>query len=492
MKDNKHIDRVFQEKLKDLEVTPKQAVWHSIEASLNKKDKDRKVVPIWWKLGGVAAGLLLLLFASNFIFNNTINSSTKPTVVDSKQEHSKTIKNQSKKDSQNTSISNSNIKTKTLVKSKQESLSVSNLNVDENSNDFDNSEGVAQSNLKSKNSTKQKQRINDEQIALIKNNQDNTNHVDYNNTHDNQMIENKALVNATYDDEYPSSINYKDNTFDKDQEEVVVEQTEKEKIPLTEAIVNNENIIDEKEKEAINRWQISPNLAPVYFNTLGKGSSLDDRLVNNNKNGEVNVSYGISISYALNTKLTVKSGVNKVNLSYGTNDVFVYNHTEMSILTASSNTDFYKNIKLKGAGTNYSIINGNSYLLRQSPNIENESMTLLSQDMSFYEIPLELQYAITNKKIGFSLIGGFSTLFLSDNKISYESNGQNIVLGEATNINNTSFSANFGLGLDYGLSKKINLNLNPMFKYQLNTFNDTSGDFKPYFIGVYSGVSIKF
>ncbi|MBT8252509.1 MAG: hypothetical protein KJN68_00940, partial [Bacteroidia bacterium] len=65
-------------------------------------------------------------------------------------------------------------------------------------------------------------------------------------------------------------------------------------------------------------------------------------------------------------------------------------------------------------------------------------------------------------------------------------------LGEASNINSTSFSANLGMGMKYKVSKRINLNLEPVFKYQLNTFKDTSGNFKPYTIGVYTGFSFKF
>jgi len=71
-------------------------------------------------------------------------------------------------------------------------------------------------------------------------------------------------------------------------------------------------------------------------------------------------------------------------------------------------------------------------------------------------------------------------------------NGDKVLLGEAQNINVTSYSANFGLGLNYNLSEKINLNLEPTFKYQINTFRDTSCDFQPYFIGIYTGLSYKF
>ena len=116
----------------------------------------------------------------------------------------------------------------------------------------------------------------------------------------------------------------------------------------------------------------------------------------------------------------------------------------------------------------------------------------IDQKLGFIEIPLELKYNISSKKLSVNLIGGFSTLILSDNEVYSVDNGESTLLGKATNINNTSFSANFGLGFDFKMSDKFNLNLEPVFKYQLNTFNNTSGNFKPYFIGVYSGLSFKF
>jgi hypothetical protein len=55
-----------------------------------------------------------------------------------------------------------------------------------------------------------------------------------------------------------------------------------------------------------------------------------------------------------------------------------------------------------------------------------------------------------------------------------------------------SFSANLGLGVDYNLSEKFKLNLEPMVKYQLKTFDTPTGDVQPYFFGVYTGFSYKF
>ena len=61
----KNLDKLFQEKLKDVSGIPDENVWQAIEMSLNNKKKKRIILPLWWKLGGVAAVLVIAFFAIN-------------------------------------------------------------------------------------------------------------------------------------------------------------------------------------------------------------------------------------------------------------------------------------------------------------------------------------------------------------------------------------------------------------------------------------------
>jgi hypothetical protein len=114
------------------------------------------------------------------------------------------------------------------------------------------------------------------------------------------------------------------------------------------------------------------------------------------------------------------------------------------------------------------------------------------QEFGYLEVPLEMQFSLIDKKFGMDLIGGMSSLFLIDNSVSLESSGTVTEIGEATNMNSLNFSTNFGLGFFYRLNSSFELNLQPMFKYQLNTFSQTSGNFNPYSIGIYSGLNFRF
>ena len=55
--DQKNLDKLFQEQLKNLEATPSEKVWNNIESKLEKKK--RRGFPVWWFASGIAAMLVL-------------------------------------------------------------------------------------------------------------------------------------------------------------------------------------------------------------------------------------------------------------------------------------------------------------------------------------------------------------------------------------------------------------------------------------------------
>ena len=84
-------------------------------------------------------------------------------------------------------------------------------------------------------------------------------------------------------------------------------KSEKEENSIEEAIAAaKEETTDEKEEDNLNRWSVAPNVAPVYFNALGKGSAIHDQFNNNTKTGDINMSYGIAGGYAINKSLKLE------------------------------------------------------------------------------------------------------------------------------------------------------------------------------------------
>ena len=71
MKDKKNLERLFQENFKDFEENPPEIVWKNIEEKLNEKEKKRRVIPIWWKLSGVAALLVFGTLGIQYVMNSS-------------------------------------------------------------------------------------------------------------------------------------------------------------------------------------------------------------------------------------------------------------------------------------------------------------------------------------------------------------------------------------------------------------------------------------
>ncbi|MCB0387607.1 MAG: hypothetical protein KDD23_02385, partial [Winogradskyella sp.] len=107
MSDKKHIDRIFQEKFKDFEVSPDPHVWKGIQNKLNQPEKNKKkVIPFWFRIAGVAALLLLLLTVGGLLWNNiTPNNTTNTKVVDTENTSNETL-NPSTETDINATVSN--------------------------------------------------------------------------------------------------------------------------------------------------------------------------------------------------------------------------------------------------------------------------------------------------------------------------------------------------------------------------------------------------
>jgi len=500
MKEEKNIDRLFQEKFKNFDVSPDPAVWDKIHAELHNDKKKRRVIPIWWRIGGIAAGLALLLTIGYSVFNKTDVTSDNNVVVEEVIEDKKDsqlnddVQNQpvipsntddailkNNMTSQDASVASETGNEKetiisTIANSEQDasnnritnnsnkSTSKDNQTTIYNSNKTNtvatqNKPNPINSNNKTLNGTLQKNNYNSSSIP--------TNNVVTNNIPQNlpeQPTTNSSKQNDATIQESKTAVTATDHkTQDVPlKEDASKEITEAVKPSIEDAIANSEDEeeINEKEKEVINRWSVTPNVSPVYFNTMGKGSSIHSQFNNNSKNGDLNLG----------------------------NDVVVYQN-----IGSLANTNLLRNIALNPESGNTSIISSDAIQVADAPQIVTQNFKAsLNQEIAFVEVPLEMVYKLSDKKLGVNLIGGFSTMFLQENTIYAQIRNESTPIGKATNINDVSYSANLGVGLELKISERVNLNLEPAFKYQINTFNNTSGDFQPYILSVSSGLKFKF
>ena len=291
------------------------------------------------------------------------------------------------------------------------------------------------------------------------------------------------------------------NTKDVSESVANVEEEEKKKEELLkeddkksieEAIAEQETTkeVEEEIDEALGKkWNVAPSIAPVYYNTLSQGSPIDDQFKTNPKKAQVSMSYGLHFSYDIGKRWSVRSGVQKLEVGYKTEQVAVLALGETSGVTSSKP----RNVELAPQAEGLDIISSANVVAVQMPaNFSSLLNSNLEQRLGYLEVPLELTYKVTQSRFSIRIIGGMSTFILNDNEIYANWLNEKRYVGKAANVNQVSFSTNLGLGASYDLGKSFYFNLEPTFKYQLNPFSSDSGNFKPYILGVYSGFSFKF
>ncbi len=232
------------------------------------------------------------------------------------------------------------------------------------------------------------------------------------------------------------------------------------------------------------KWSVGPTVSPIYYNSLQNGSPVNDNLTDNRTTTDDAFSYGIKINYQLTKKINLQSGVNKVEMAYNTKGVNAFISTEKNAVT-NTNTN-RPGVILTPTANNIIGISDASHVGKSGLNGD------INQSLEYFELPLEMKYNLYDSKLGFNLVGGISTYLLTKNTVSLVSQNQITDLGGANNLNTINFSGNLGFDLDYKISKSWYFNVTPMFKYQFNTYSNNSGNFKPYYLGVYSGLNYKF
>ena len=242
---------------------------------------------------------------------------------------------------------------------------------------------------------------------------------------------------------------------------------------------------EQKQTAAKNKWLVSSKVTPIFMNASGNNSAIDKQFDNNGKSYETTFSYGMGISYAVTDRLSVRAGVHSLNMKYRTNDIIYYQSKEGRHI---------ENIRRNETGNSIQIEDKDNRAMafNDSGLVTQKTSGAISQQMGYIEVPTEVSYKVLNKKFGIEVIGGLSTLFLTQNNISLISAHSDMKIGEASNLNNIHLSSNVGLGFKYSFSKSFEANMEPMFKYQINTYRNNAGDFKPYYMGVYTGISYRF
>lgn len=466
MGNRKDIGTVFKEQLNYLDKSPNENGWNAIQEELDKKKK-RRILPFWYFLTGILfSGILFSLFNLNdkqstasetksgsvnekniFTPSNSKKSREKETelVVEpdkkSKQNALKTNKkeniltddNLESETKKETNYSNNN----GIKSSKNNNKSIADLKLQKQKKETGKSKKIKYKSNKNKGITNLNEPIND---SFFK----------YNNDGNNSLTD---LKNSK-------------SKQDSIQEIKVVKKDSLSTKKLVENITKKDSLIIND--ESVKKITVFGYGSPTLSSFIGKNSVIDNRLNGNTKTSSISFSYGIYLCFIGNEKFTLRTGFGKNNLKFITKDVPV-------------NVYNYSNIEYQNGFSNV-------YIYNQSNNPQSMNIT---QDISYTEIPLEAKYKFIGSKIGVNAILGLNYLILDKNEISIITSTDNKYnIGKTRNLLSNSLGINLGLGLDYKLSNKLKINIEPMFKYHLKDYQNIKNT-NPFSFNILTGIEFK-
>ncbi len=481
-KPKKEIDVIFKDKLQNHEVTPDPALWAKISEKLPQKEKKRKAV-LWWFLPvGIAASFLLFLFLqtpktvsvedyNEFVFEEDPEEECTPINL----EVTAVLglpKLGDEKESTKESVSKKNVikakKERAVYTTQQKSIATAET--------VNNPFNVLQKTIK-------------------------------NNNLKETSIEREVIKNQEADSTIKGL-----NTSANDELDIIAAADTLQKIDENLIINNITGVQNDEKNESESfknfkrKWSIQPQIAPLVYNSISGNSSIEANFQNNVASTNAGISYGVKIAYQASSKWQIRSGISTANVAVFTNQI-----TDQSLFRGGVSSIQFEDFENELSQPQAEPLPQSEEVVNESPSpivvedseqqptnsdaeipTANATEGILQQQINYIEIPVEFTYQILNKRFGATFIGGVSTFILNqnNNEIFFEESGNKRLVGSSNNLNNTSFSGNVGIGLNYKITDKIKINIEPTIKIQFNAF-DKSTDFNPYIFGVYSGIILK-
>jgi hypothetical protein len=274
-----------------------------------------------------------------------------------------------------------------------------------------------------------------------------------------------------------------------------------------------ENIADleaNKEDDHQRKWLIGGQGGPQYsYRSIAskniEASTLQEK--NQTETGIIAYAGGVNIAMQPAKRFSIESGIyySKIGM-----EQVASRNMQSSIVEPADQPDSW-NDNYATSSVSYTFPNSSAKIERVSVSAntnkisqpegvdygvyENTSQEFLQAKRyyEYLEIPLIAKYALLDKKFGIHVLGGFSTNILVNNAVLIADPDYGTKKTKTLENKNFSFSSTFGFGLSYSISARINMSLEPQFKYFLTKqTSDPNIDVNPYSLGVFTGVKYLF
>lgn len=468
MKKDQNIDELFREKLLNFEQEPPTYLLENILAKTAADRRKKKI--LLWRVVGVAAGLLLAFIAGwqmNYL-NNPISGKSSEIAQTVIQD----IKTD--KDIQEAETTGIQGHDKSLVLS-------------------DNFGAIQAEENRSANTKSAKQQT-----------------IRFDETAENLRTKEGAVLKTIHRLEQ----RFKTNSYNAlALAEMKTSVTEKELEALTidqQIMKQNQEMLRVKKSENDKaRWIVGALVSPEYSVSRSSHSkTYASNMLNTASTNPVDLGGGISVEVKTGKRWSLQSGVyysalgqSSGNSSSGTDKMFSSDSGGSEYFNTNVSIDPGSNKMLMNSTAGVIEFRGIPDGIEIGTTIEDKALApnvvvseaRFTQNFEYIEIPVYLRYTVIDSRFDVEMLGGFSSNVLVGNQTFMETGSVNSEVGKTRDMQSVNYSGTLGLGLKYGLSKRLFLNVEPRIKYYLNSLNNSeSVTYKPYTIGVFSGLSYQF
>ena len=269
-----------------------------------------------------------------------------------------------------------------------------------------------------------------------------------------------------------------------------------------------ENLLDE-DFSSRGKWGVGTNATPLYsYRTLGTADQLaaTNSYYDQVESGTMAYAGGVHVNFVQGKRLSFQSGIYYSKMGINVD----HNYYTTNLASAQDASDlrlkysqFQNTTGVITTGgdkeADYSFVSNESW--DRSPEstpfqISELNATIyegeIIQNFEYLEIPMLVRYRLIDRKVGFNVLGGVSTNFLVGSNAFYSENNTKEKIGKTTDLKPINYSSIVGLGLDYAITEKLFINLEPTFRYYINSVNNTGLKSHPYSMGIFTGLSYYF
>ena len=256
------------------------------------------------------------------------------------------------------------------------------------------------------------------------------------------------------------------------------------------------------ESKSEDRWMLGAKLSPTYLSTNLKAANSVIGENAGNESPVISYTGGISVSYAMGSRLSLQTGLYYSSLGRnisgiqsfsgfaGLSDIKggkIFGVQTSTGEIASTNQDIFL---ADVSGERISSVYSNDNFDPLKANLEPFGNSL-RQNFEYLEIPFILSYKLIDRKVDFNISGGMAYNFLLDNSTYAISDGSRIEIGTTENLTPLLLSSALAMSMEYALGEKVSFNLEPTFRYFLNTEGRLTAN-NPFTFGLFSGFYYRF